>query len=191
MCHILNLIRSKRVLFCWIAFPCNTLSRARGYGNGPPAIRSDIFPLGLPNLSDADQAKVDKANYLAYRMCCIIRSCHRCGVPWAIENPGYSRLWLLPRIRRLIDHTGSSHVLVDFCQFGERWRKRTRLEFSHCDFDSLGVRCRPSNYCCNMTGKRHIELTGKTKSGTFLTRIAQAYPLPFCREVANIIKHLL
>eukprot|EP00959_Pyramimonas_sp_CCMP1952_P027572 579246-Pyramimonas_sp.AAC.1 len=55
-----------------VALPCQTYSRVRDRGGGPPPLRSDAWPWGLPNLSAALQREVTLANNFtrfACRLC--------------------------------------------------------------------------------------------------------------------------
>ena len=48
----------------WAAFapPCGTSSRARELPNGPPPLRSELHPGGLPGLQGLDKVRVEAAN---------------------------------------------------------------------------------------------------------------------------------
>ncbi|CAK0903427.1 unnamed protein product, partial [Prorocentrum cordatum] len=50
-------VRSRLIVAIWIATPCHSMSRARNRPNGPPPLRTRLFPLGLPGLSPGDQLK--------------------------------------------------------------------------------------------------------------------------------------
>ncbi|CAK0808104.1 unnamed protein product, partial [Prorocentrum cordatum] len=50
-------VRSRLIVAIWIATPCQSMSRARNRPNGPPPLRTALFPLGLPGLSPGDQLK--------------------------------------------------------------------------------------------------------------------------------------
>ena len=58
----------------------------------PPPLRSAMFPLGLPNLSDYHRAKVDNANIL-YKLAIDIILFYKLGqIIVGVENPANS--WL-------------------------------------------------------------------------------------------------
>ena len=112
----------------WLAIPCATWSRARRGGCGPPALRSDRFLMGLPKLQGKDKAKVRMHNKIHYRACELVALCRLHAIDYVIENPASSRLLRTSKLDKTID---VSHVTdFDFCQFGEPWRKRTRLVIS-------------------------------------------------------------
>ena len=107
------------------------------------------------------------------------------NIPWVIENPLTSRLWLTREIAELQDQGAVFHR-VDFCAYGVPWRKSTGL-LAHA-FDNLPAAlqcCSASHGRCQFSGKKHIVLAGKNASGMWLTRIAQPYPLKLCHAVCG------
>ena len=144
---------------------------------------------GLPGLSPADATKVKVANELLGYMKSFCKYCHRRRVPFYIENPLTSRLWKMPELLELgrLPHTTS--LVVDYCQYGEPWRKSTRIMVSrHADVRSLERRCHfGRGYVCSASGKRHVVLSGSS-GGTFMTAKAQAYPQKLCRALAWSIR---
>eukprot|EP00974_Lingulodinium_polyedra_P098044 9503793-Lingulodinium_polyedra.AAC.1 len=67
--------------------PCETWSRARRPGSGPPPLRSDRFVYGYPDLVGTNAAKVKLHNRIMQRSFQLARLCNNFGVQWAIENP--------------------------------------------------------------------------------------------------------
>ena len=98
-----DILASPNLAGVHLGLPCGTASRARerpvaaalqaqGAPN-PPPLRSAIWPLGLPGLSEFHQAKVNSANCL-YRLAVeILVYCNRRNVAVSIENPENSWLW--------------------------------------------------------------------------------------------------
>ena len=66
--------------------PCSSFSSARGLPNGPPALRSHLFPDGLPNLSENDQKKVILGNACARATASLALTALRFRIPGSIEN---------------------------------------------------------------------------------------------------------
>jgi inhibitor of KinA sporulation pathway (predicted exonuclease) len=60
---------------------------------GTQPVRSQEFLLGLPDLSEIDQIKVDAANRLYDRMGKFLIFLDEKGVAWDVENPTNSFLW--------------------------------------------------------------------------------------------------
>lgn len=76
--------------------PCNTFSRARDNPPGPPPLRSDTHVLGLPTLQGADLQKVVEGNFLMRFTAAVMRLAILLHIPFTLENPARSRLWLCP-----------------------------------------------------------------------------------------------
>ena len=51
--------------------------------------------------------------------------CNRYHVAWSLENPKTSRLFDVPVLSQLIHGLGVHEVCLDFCRFGERYKKPT------------------------------------------------------------------
>ena len=77
-------------------------------------------------------------------------------------------------------------VFTDFCQYGCRWRKRTKLLCGNLDAQDVA---RLEKLCtgrglCSRTHLPHLQLTGSNHQGIPWTRIAQPYPTGLCRDLA-------
>ena len=70
-----------------MAPPCGTASRAREKEDGPPPLRSDAHPEGLPGLGPQDQKRVDKANAIYLFISEVAEYCQAHWILWIIENP--------------------------------------------------------------------------------------------------------
>ena len=88
-----QLLRSRRVQYVHCAPPCGTASRARERPNGPPPLRSDEFPHGLPTLGGTDLLRVDAANAIYRFVSAFCLLCRTMGFPWSVENPTHSHRW--------------------------------------------------------------------------------------------------
>ena len=115
------------LLAVWFGTPCNTLSPARRDDGGPPPLRSDSFPKGLPNLSEHDQQRVDEANQLATVTAMGMEIAFANRAATVLENPCRSRLWRLKRIITALARIGAILIQLDYCSFGAPWQKRTTL----------------------------------------------------------------
>ena len=91
-----NIRRLERLLdhpnLVWVHFapPCGTCSRARLIRPGPPQLRSEEFPEGLPYLAERfpkEALKVKSANELYEAMLTLITKCIAKRVRWTLENP--------------------------------------------------------------------------------------------------------
>jgi len=113
----------------WFGYPCGTFSSARRYDGGPLPLRGtnpkDIW--GLPHLVGKERARVDSANKLLLRMNELMKLCESCDVPFYLENPQSSKVWMHPIIRKWIQKKTSHRVEFDYCQFDTSWRKPTSI----------------------------------------------------------------
>ena len=86
----------------WFGYPCGTFSSARRNDGGPKALRGtnskDIW--GLPHLQGKERGRVDSANKLLLRMHELMKLCEHHGVPFYLENPQSSKLWMHPIIKK-------------------------------------------------------------------------------------------
>ena len=195
---LLAAIRRRQIRCLWFGLPCTSWSRARHCdGRGPGPLRDDGDGImGLSGLGEKDAAKVLDGNRLLWVTIRLCKAAAAAGIPWIIENPRTSRVWLAPAMKKLMRVRFSSSlappsfVHLDFCQFGEAWKKGTSLLTLGCNLEALGRRCCMRNKLCSRTNKRHIVLQGCDSSGQWLTRRAQPYPLQLCAEAASLIAGL-
>ena len=120
-----------------LARPATVFSRARDRPGGPPRLRTDDKPLGLDGLRDVDAGKVRVGNTLMYFSCRILRLAMFWRIPFTLENPERSRLWLCPAVKSLLRRRGTSSVVVHFCAFGTSWKKPTRFFGVNVELDIL------------------------------------------------------
>eukprot|EP00959_Pyramimonas_sp_CCMP1952_P228678 4781027-Pyramimonas_sp.AAC.1 len=116
-------------------------------------------------------------------VCSLARECNKCHVPWVLENPRTSRLWLVDEIR-ILERKASS-VVLDYCMYGMPWRKCTRFVGTLPGLESWGRRC--TGRVCRRTGHRHQALEGKDPSGAFWTRRAEPYPTSLCNAISSSV----
>ena len=144
--------------------------------------------MGVPGLSAFNQTKDDVGNATAAAGLDIAEAADRAGHIWIIENPHSSRLWLHPRMKRLMDRPSTMQVVTDYCQWGQPWRKRTRLLIGNAcaeDLIKLERRC-TGRGICSRTGRPHAHLEGST-NGVRRTLIAMTYPERFAHAIASIL----
>ena len=185
---ILGWITSGWVIGIHMGTPCQSFTRARDHGPGPPPLRSNEHPLGLPGLARAgDLRAVQIGNTLMRVSVRVLRACARARIPCSIENPRSSRIWLCPQIESVLRLRCCSSVIVDYCMFGKPWRKSTIFAGVHLDWSGLGkFRCLgAAPGLCRRTGFPHQQLSGVNDAGVFWTKIAEPYPTKLCYLVAT------
>jgi len=178
---IIGCIRSRVAVACWLGPPCASWSRLMQIFQ---PIRSIIHIYGLPDASPSDLVKLHAGNTTMRCTARIIRCCIRMNILCITENPDTSLFWSAPPISALIN--GGQLITTDYCQFGARWRKRTRfLIHRGADADHLTRRCRGRNGICSLSGLHHIHLL--KHSGKDWAHIAEAYPPKLARSFADYI----
>lgn len=188
---ILSWMSGGRISLVWLGMPCTTFSRARKLdGLGPGPLRSDQFLWGLPHLSYRDQSKVSDGNSLLAFLLRILRRCQQYSIPYVVENPLTSMLWIMPTMLKFLEDFSPNLLQLDYCAFGERWKKPTQLMYNFIDLKPLQQRCDSKNNICSFTCQSHFPLRGVNNEGIFWTLIAQPYPWRFCREFSALARTL-
>ena len=80
---------------------------------------------------------------------------------------------------------------LDFCQYGESWKKGTSFLHYGLDLSPLDKRCHMKQGRCSRTGERHVVLQGTDAAGKFLTLTAQPYPHALCTRFAQLLRQHL
>ena len=172
------------ILGAMLAPPCSSFSPAR---DRTMVVRNRQYPWGLPELPDHELLKVRIGNQCFESALRIIKWLDSKKLPWILENPHCSKAWYLPPLQRLQKAKHTHVVVTDFCCYGTRWRKRTRLlcgNMEDADLMRLHRLCRGPPGICEHTGRPHFHLTGSNRHGTPWTRVAQPYPSKLCHHLA-------
>ena len=187
-CLVLRISR-KEVAGVHAGLDCKTWSRARkNDGRGPPPLRDDTNVYGLPLLAAADTEKVRIANRMLANVLRLLAAAIEAGVPFSIENPRSSRLWLVPELLDYARSAGAEWAHVDYCQYQVPWRKSTTfLLFNWLPAQPSLLRCTGCQKRCSATGKAHITLKGKDPLCVFWTSRACPYPVALCRDLAKLV----
>ena len=180
-------VKHSKIIAAMLAPPCSSFSPAR---DRTCVVRTKQHPYGVPQLTPGDAEKVRLGNSCfksAYEIICCL---NKYGIPWILENPHSSKCWYLPEMQKLMS-LPTVHVRVtDFCCYGTRWRKRTRLLIGNIDpQDSLGLQktCSGTRGFCGRSNRKHFQLTGSGPGGVPWTRIAQPYPRQLCHVLAHTL----
>ena len=156
---------------------------------GPPPLRDADHLLGLPNLKEVDQLKVDLANKLYKCAVRILEVCTALGCMLSIENP--ARSWLWPLLALLVKATHNADfinwfsdlesVYFDACAHGSARDKRTKLLATRGLFTTLEASC-PQDHA-------HASWQPyKTEQGIAFPTAAEAeYPALLCNRMADCV----
>jgi hypothetical protein len=178
-------VRRREFWFVHMGPPCATFSLARW-----PRLRSAAHMWGLPSL----KPHVVKLARDGSLLCCVAvevaRLCHSLDIGFVIENPMSSMMWNFPPMVDLLGREGVVSIILDYCQYGERWRKSTRLVSNREELLALSRRCSGSFRRCSSTGHEHQVLRGASPSGELWTKVACPYPRALCEAYARAISSL-
>lgn len=176
-------------LVCWAHFApgCGTCSRAREIDNGgPPPLRSEQRPMGLPHLSDDDWRRVSVANDLYHHTCILFEHCRNLGLLATMENPSRSLFWLTDPFVKLAAVVAISYTNFQLCMLGGPQDKWTQIAANFCAIAELDIAC----------DKQHSHLPwGKTldEQGrvVFATATEAQYPRKMCvAQVQCVLRQL-
>ena len=180
----------EELLHVHFAPSCGTASRAREKAPGPPPLRSDTFPDGLPGLSEQNKARVNAANQSYIAMLSLAKFVISLNVSISIENPKNSLFWKCSFVRKFLDDLPQFHI----CEFQHCMHGGKRNKFTHwlsCNprnlerdmFESLHLLCDQQHQ--HASWAPYIDETGKQ---IFPTAGEAAYPELLCHRIACILK---
>ena len=172
-------------LVAWVhlAPVCGTCSRARQIKNGgPPPLRTEEHPMGLPTLNEAQQERVNLANAMYLEACKIFDHCIARGILVTLENPTRSLFWLTSYFVLLKEQHEIHYSDSQMCMLGGRRPKWTRLAASFAAIAEMNVEC----------DKSHEHLPwGKTITSegheVFATSLEAEYPRKFCISLVQCV----
>ncbi|CAK0898069.1 unnamed protein product, partial [Prorocentrum cordatum] len=104
-------------LMCGSAALAKAVHAAGWASEGSAALRDDANLYGLPLLAAADAEKVRIANRLLANVLRLLAAAVEAGVPFSLENPRSSRLWLVPKLLDMARDAHAEWASVDYCQY--------------------------------------------------------------------------
>ena len=181
-------IQDDKVLGAMLGPPCSSFGPA---GNRRKPLRSQAEPWGRTDISltDKEQIRVEKGNQLLQASFDIIHRLQKRKVPWIFEHPHSSYAFQTEQMKAWMLEPSIHARVLDQCQYGTKWRKRTRLVMGNVDeLDSLklGHGCRGSGGWCSSSGRKHVILQGSSGHGD-KTAAAAAYPKRLCTALAQTL----
>ena len=135
---------SGRCLWVHWGIPCGTASRARfrrlsRKSHGPPPLRGDRWPDGVPFLKGLNLVRVRLSNRLYSFMSLLIPKLHQRNIVWTVENPWTSLLWKTSYWRRL-QKLHPWYCELRNCMFGGSRLKRTCIASNCSAIMSLAIK---------------------------------------------------
>ena len=179
--------------------PCSTFSRARCVQPGPRPLRSRLYPLGFPWLSDSHRALVEHGNQLVSFSFSVCTSALQNSIPFLLEHPedlgttadGHApaSIWQLPEAVTLFKHENVMTFAIYQCQYGASTPKPTRFLSSIAatgtmrfmgppSFDSSDKYLGPLPKYCGHHHKQRL-------LGSVNTSTSAAYPADLCKAIAT------
>ena len=123
--------------FVHLGTPCTIWSRARHNVKDSPATR----------------LKEETGIELALFTCEVIRRCNSHGIPYALENPRCSKLFMFEPLVMSICQGPNQAVDFEMCQFGEPYQKRARIITSVGWLNHLARRCNHKTHSTWLKGQ--------------------------------------
>jgi hypothetical protein len=181
-------VKAGRIFGMMLAPPCSSFSLARTRNS---VIRTKENPWGISGLDERLQKQVEDGNRVMRACIHLFTTCQQKGVPAAFEQPSTSYALHTPEMLAIVELPNVVSLLVDFCAYGTRWRKRTRLILCNVDADDIERlrrrRCTGTDGVCCFTGMRHFELAGRNAQNVLWTQIAQPYPNKLNADLAFVL----
>lgn len=168
---ILSRVRAGWFSYVHIGVPCTVFSRARH------AIR---------NVQSAREKERLGIEFLLFSLE-LVETCIRYKVVWSLENPRSSRIFEFPLMTRLVASPSTFRCDVDFCMYGEAFKKPTTIISSSKCICNLAKSCCHRKHAVVLRGSEQVVVNGKSKSVP-MTQRAGAYPFKLCDAWAQEFK---
>ena len=185
-----RLLRHPRLAYVHMAPPCGTASRARNIklgkdDHGPPPLRSEVHPLGLPSVArDHPELvpRLEAANALYKFAADLAKELTDLGVCWSVENPSNSYMWWCPGFKEIAALAEVAFVHFQHCAFGgARPKWGALLHFP-------GGAFAPLEKICPGEGPDHRhEPWGRLRGGGFATAAETVYPAGLCTAIVDCV----
>ena len=159
-------------MYIWA--PCTVFSRARHFIKNHRRAR------------DRERDGVELGLFTAE----IIETCNRYNVFWSLENPRNSRLFDLPFLHRLLHQEDVFRVNMDFCMYGEAYRKPTSIFTNIPTMSQLAAGCIHQKHSVVLRGSESVRCNGQKKSQP-KTQRAGAYPLKLVEKWTEVVGEFL
>ncbi|CAE7367716.1 unnamed protein product [Symbiodinium natans] len=197
-------VRSNQWDVILVTPPCSTFSRVRFVQPGPKPLRSRLYPLGFPWLSNKLQMQADQGNQFVHFSFRICEAALEVRADFLLEHPedlgrtkgGHvpASIWQLPEAQRLMSHERVFTFAIYQCRFHATSPKPTRFltSITACRqmpfvgpprFNSEERYLGPLPRFCGH--KDHDSLLGKLSAGGWKATPAAAYPAALCAQISE------
>ena len=128
---IFGWLQSSMIWGTHLGTPCNTFSIARDHGPGPPRLRSNDHPLGLPNISSPGALQeIEDGNLYMRFSATILRLCSSVNMKGTLENTSSSRVLISPPTLAISRLKQAQREICEFCMIASTWVVYTILSRS-------------------------------------------------------------
>ena len=163
-----------------LAPPCCTYSTARW-----PRLRSAAHTRGLPGgqLTPSQKSLVRHANKITKHAFVLMQRLADDGIPHTLEQPVGSLMLKDIAFRSWASRSGAQRAIIDQCQFGRPYRKRTAIWGAPSGLlDGLARTC-PGDHVHTVT----LSGWGSADRNEATNRGSSEYPEPLCQEWRRIM----
>ena len=171
---VLHWLTSGRVRYVHLGTPCTVYSRARHF------IRN------VQRARDREFMGVEFELFTAE----VIETCNRYNIAWSLENPRQPRLFEVPFLAELLQSPAVYCIDLDFCMYGELYKKPTRIYTSESSLVCLGRRCNHKRHATVLRGSERVFQNGGWISQP-KTQRAGAYPTELVKRWAQAMSPCL
>ena len=91
----------------------------------------------------------------------VIETCNRYHIYWSLENPQRSKLFAVPLLSRQLQESHVRRFELDFCMYGEIYRKSTSIFTNLESLQALVRRCVHTKYQDVLRGSERYFVDGK------------------------------
>ena len=178
--------------------PCETFSAARLEPGGPPPLRSEQHPWGLPNLTQKQWKQCSLGTHLVIAILDLVLFAAQYGLCGFLEHPGYpvwqarkcpASIWTWRVMKRLSRLECFRILTFDQCVLGAEGRKPTTLLLLRLGGLVPLIRAHGASGRCNHQG--HRALIGTDETGQFNTARAKIYPVGMNSVLAESIAQFI
>ena len=182
---LLRLAASGRIAYAACSPSCNEYSVLKLKPGGPPALRSQEFLDGFPNLTPDQLSKVQNSHLMLFRCTELLQVVMSAGGHGHLEQPPSAMSWLESCTQKWLLAGGSHCIHLAACAFGRDWPKSWLFASSFEPLTSLAC-------LCEHPPGHHPPLAGvRDETGGFLSRRTAEYPEQLAQKFAQIILPLV
>ena len=182
---LLRLAASGRIAYAACSPSCNEYSVLKLKPGGPPALRSQEFLDGLPNLTADQLSRVQNSHLMLFRCTELLQVVLSAGGHGHLEQPPSAMSWLENCTQKWLLSGGYHCIHLAACAFGRNWPKSWMFASSFAPLISLAC-------LCEHPPGHHPPLAGvRDETGGFLSRRTAEYPEQLADKFAQIVLPLV